>query len=1077
MWEDIEARIAENDADKAVPLRREFLGALKETTLRPVGDSKKMVAVEDAGSIRLVWEITGSAQSFYLHTMWKSICERAGFECKSFPYEVGKKDGARHSNLNRPWSFKETDCVQVTASTLGELRELLSALGVGGDELYLDPLVITRWIERLRTFFPGLDRFDSPNEEFDAAERNYKLKTMAFLKDAIPKAADDKALVDAVLTAAKDSNVLVWQTYDPLNFKGGEEKSRLIPAVAELARAAFSRSEDHPQALEKFASDWELAVPDGSADSARQIGEFLFFHLHPNDAVYIRHTVRKKLWQESVGLPFPSHESLAETYRDELRFMRAVRKVFEQRGLSPRDLIDIQGALWVVASYTDDLIPLDRAFDRASIERAMDAYDQYLRSREHREIFDAFGNPRDFWVRSTRERKNRVYPSKQIVGFVLQKTTLNGGWGQKYDAASRLHNAGYIIVDENDDPVVPPQNYAHIVRGSDRIALVAVNYYIAPAREWGESSVSIRVGSLGDEMGLASAAQEISTVLESRKFRAFAKVTESSRSEGSASDLTEFTFNLVHSSEGAGVNEKNGKHEVHNLILYGPPGTGKTYQTVWEAVRLCLGQESADALRGPNNRPKLMEQFKRLIDDGRIEFVTFHQSMSYEEFVEGLRPSITSDDGESGSDAGNSGGFRLKPHDGVFKRVSERARLDVSETDELRRLDRSRRIFKISLGRRSSEEERIQFGLQNNLIHLGWASTIDWSDERYESWQEIRKKLEEVEGTDVSPHSGELVCTYSFRVDLEVGDYVIVSDGRDRFRAVGKVTGEYFYNNEPKFHPHRRKVEWLWKNDAGSDRSIFYPKPFRQHSCYRLDEEAVDWDALEGVALGQKAKEADVSARDFVLIIDEINRANISKVLGELITVLEPDKRLGMENELRVTLPYSKKSFGVPSNLHIIGTMNTADRSIALLDTALRRRFKFKELMPDPMVLAQNVGGINLRKLLSKINDRVEYLFDREHQIGHAYFTGCQSRDDVEDVMRHKVIPLLAEYFYEDWSKVAAVLGDTEHERPRFLVRERIAPPEGMENGSFSGDRFRWRVKPERDDAEGGGFDFSEFSA
>lgn len=254
----------------------------------------------------------------------------------------------------------------------------------------------------------------------------------------------------------------------------------------------------------------------------------------------------------------------------------------------------------------------------------------------------------------------------------------------------------------------------------------------------------------------------------------------------------------------------------------------------------------------------------------------------------------------------------------------------------------------------------------------------------------------------------------------------------------------------------------------------FYDTPFTSfHPIYPLEKDQINWLALETAVLGAPVKPAD--PRPYVLIIDEINRANISKVFGELITLLEPDKRLGKPNVIQLTLPYSKKKFGVPANLHIIGTMNTADRSIALLDTALRRRFTFRELMPDPEALKAYVDGIDLQKLLRTLNKRIEYLFDRDHQIGHAYFTECKNRDGVESVMRHKVIPLLAEYFYDDWSKVAAVLGDARQGKECFLLREPMAAPDGLEGEEYSNPRQRWRVRPPRDGNGNGGFDFTEF--
>ncbi|HED0496408.1 TPA: AAA family ATPase [Campylobacter jejuni] len=162
----------------------------------------------------------------------------------------------------------------------------------------------------------------------------------------------------------------------------------------------------------------------------------------------------------------------------------------------------------------------------------------------------------------------------------------------------------------------------------------------------------------------------------------------------------------------------------------------------------------------------------------------------------------------------------------------------------------------------------------------------------------------------------------------------------------------------------------------------------------------------------------------YIIIIDEINRGNVSKIFGELITLIEPSKRIGEPEELRVILPYSKKEFGVPKNVYIIGTMNTADRSITSLDTALRRRFEFIEMMPDVSKLSMDCEGINLQELLKAINTRIEYLLDREKTIGHAFFIGVENLNDLKSIFQNKIIPLLQEYFYNDYALINAVLND-----------------------------------------------------
>lgn len=986
------------------------------------------------------------------------------------------KDGGRHSALSRDWSFGDADCCVLRIENAEALRHLIAVLPQPGDRLVLTPAAITRWIERLRHFFPALDRFDRPDPHFDEAERTYKLEIAAELKTVIAQAGSDRELVDAVNIALAKSNLLQWRAYWPMSSKGDADRGQLWPALRTLVDAALGAPNGHASALEAFVAAWIAAVPDGKPDPARQIAEFLFLHLAPDEGIYIRHSVRQDLWLEAVGSRFPDHASIADTYRDEWRFMQAVRHVFADRGLAPRDMIDVQSALWIVHNYKEKDVAI---FSREAIEAAMDAYDSYRQSGEHAAIFEAFGEPRDYWVRSTRERPNRIYPSKPIVGFIRGKTQLNGGWGQKADAAAQLHNAGYIIVVADNAPVTPPERYEHLVSNADRIRLCARNYYVELARENGASEVAIRASDLSRDMALRDAFPAICSALGGEKFQKLANVPTPTHTLPNPSSSTVFTYQLTSTEEHQTMTFEpmTAMPAATNLILYGPPGTGKTYATAWEAVRLCLGDAEAQQLR--DDRDALMAEYRRLAAEGRIEFVTFHQSFSYEDFVEGLRPTTGSVQEGDTEGAIASGGFSLRPHAGVFKIISERARLDTGDAPA-KRLDRSRPIYKIALGQRGSQEDRIREGLDGELIHLGWGGDIDWSDERFDDFEEIRKTWNDQKDPDASGKDPNIEMLYAFRSGLQIGDYVVISDGRDSYRAFGRVSGEYYFDADADFHPHRRSVEWIWRSDNGAEREPFYARNFRRQSAYRLDPDRIDWDALEAKVIDPNAERPVAGARPHVLIIDEINRANISKVFGELITLLEVDKRLGCENEVRVRLPYSGTSFGVPANLHIIGTMNTADRSIALLDTALRRRFTFRELMPDVEELrralaargldAANLDGIDLCKLLHTINERIEYLFDREHQIGHAYFSACRSRADVEDVMRHKVIPLLAEYFYEDWSKVAAVLSDGDGiNGSHFLEARRLTAPAGFADDELGGDKLRWSVKAR--------FDFSEFAA
>ena len=490
--------------------------------------------------------------------------------------------------------------------------------------------------------------------------------------------------------------------------------------------------------------------------------------------------------------------------------------------------------------------------------------------------------------------------------------------------------------------------------------------------------------------------------------------------------------------------------DTTNLILYGPPGTGKTWSTAVEAVRLCDGSV-------PETRDALMLRYRELVEARRIDFVTFHQSYSYEEFVEGLRPQQA----ETGEGSGQAG-FSLLPEEGVFRRIAHRAAASRGGRGDF--AIGNKQVFKLSIGEAANAEDDYLFeeALEDGHILLGY-DDIDWSDPAFEDREAIIAACRaydadhpENDRPDPTAHTGRVQCPLIFRNWMTQGDIVVVSKGNSKFRAIGEIAGDYEYApRESGVYSHRRKVNWLWIDKAGAPVEDIYAKGFSMRAVYLLTRAELNFPALEGYINSQPSGSEPSAPKPYVLIIDEINRGNISKIFGELITLIEPDKRAGQINAIEVRLPYSKEPFSVPPNLHLIGTMNTADRSIALLDTALRRRFVFRETPPDPNKLSENVEGVPLRRVLERINDRIEYLVDREHRIGHAFFLGCRTRDQIDAVMRDKVIPLLQEYFFEDWGRLAAVLGGPGGKGGGFLECRMLADPTG-EDGE---PRASWRLR------------------
>lgn len=410
-----------------------------------------------------------------------------------------------------------------------------------------------------------------------------------------------------------------------------------------------------------------------------------------------------------------------------------------------------------------------------------------------------------------------------------------------------------------------------------------------------------------------------------------------------------------------------------NLILYGPPGTGKTYNTLFHALAIIEGKEVKDIENeckeldklhndDPKTNPddgykKIKEKYHYddLVKNGQIVFTTFHQSMSYEDFIEGIKPDVS----------GPTMTYKVK--DGIFKKMCE-----------------------LNAFLKNAKDKGIKF-----ILDGGGEFIVDKIDGKTIHCRDSKKEETVIENID----------------DL-------ITELEERLMAKPKQESEPELNQDqnPNINPNLGPIR---KHPNDEKRHIY---PYRKVIIDRFLEKKV-------------------------LIIDEINRGNVAQIFGELITLIEDSKRLGNSESMTATLPYSQDKFGVPNNLYIIGTMNTADRSVEALDTALRRRFSFEEMMPNSDLLKdQTACGINLKELLDTINRRIELLKDREHKIGHSYFMGSEKEPNKEEwlknVFKDKIIPLLQEYFYGDYKKIYYVLG------PGFVENENKTADE-IRNESF----------------------------
>ncbi|MEX9253248.1 McrB family protein [Pseudenterobacter timonensis] len=409
-----------------------------------------------------------------------------------------------------------------------------------------------------------------------------------------------------------------------------------------------------------------------------------------------------------------------------------------------------------------------------------------------------------------------------------------------------------------------------------------------------------------------------------------------------------------------------------NQILFGPPGTGKTYATIEYALAV-LEPSLLNA-----SRHELKMAFDRYVKAGQIVFTTFHQSYTYEDFVEGIR-AVTDGNGK----------LKYLVEDGIFKKLCARAKSGLVLTE----------------------------------------------DPLEKAFEQLRNKIDQTENglLEVKTVRGNIFKTRF----SDSQNFLIYPDSNPELEHgytanTQQIRQLYLYQQKPTYSPS-------------------YVSALLNY-------------LIEFCGLPQTPPSiATQPTKKFVLIIDEINRGNVSSIFGELITLLEPSKRNSASEALSVTLPYSRDIFSVPDNVYLIGTMNTSDRSLSGIDIALRRRFTFNELMPKPELLSGvNIEGIDIEAVIRILNKRIEILLDRDHLIGHAFFMHLRKNGTIEQLatlFSKQILPLLQEYFFDDWQRIQWVLNDhRKNPEDCFIVRETESIDDLFGDIPFQGHSQGWKI-------------------